>query len=526
MNKKAIPVIFAVTGHRDIHSDAISQIRKIIKDRFESFQNNYPHTPAILISALAEGADMLVAEVAIECGIELHVMFPYEEKAYLNSFKNSDNIQIFKKLKSKASRIEVLSDKNLSSSEELYEILGKKLADISTILIALWDGKDNGKKGGTSEVVKYKEESPTRDKKDYHKGTAVYVIKTPRKNADFGTEYIKLEKRYIGLYVNKQEFEKTLKKIDTLNEEIQNKNKQSDTYLQSLMKFFERKAYLNQKKFKLYSKLILIISGISIISLELFHDFGVHISLLLYGVGLLTAFYIYYFFMKKGDVQNNFVYSRGFAEALRVQNAWNISSINKEIADYYLENQHHKYAWIKISLRNMTYIDKMPFIPTYNKNVTLEDWINGQIEYYKIAIMDRDKRYHFWAKTEKFFYAIGLIFLILMFINYFSVMLIETHSHFLEHKLLHILIFSSGVSLLIAALIGEKYNQIEGFEEEIYNFNLMRNLFVDTKEALINVTKGSDEYKEIIYNLGIAALEENSKWVVMHDKHMVKPILE
>ena len=526
MNKKAIPVIFAVTGHRDIRPDAIPRIRNIVKETFVSFQKKYPNTPAILISALAEGADILVAEVALECGVELHVMLPYQEEEYIKSFENPENIQKFRKLKSKASRVEIVADIKQYTDKECYELLGKKLADLSTILIALWDGKDNGKRGGTSAVVKYKAKNSTINAKERHKGTAIYVIKTPRKNSDVALGEIKLEKEYVGLYVNEKEFEKTLKEIDSLNKEVENKKDEALTYLQFFMKFFEKKAHKNQKKFKLYSKLILIISGISIISLEFFDDFGVDIFLIFYGIGIIMAFLIYYLFMSKGSVQNDFVYSRGFAEALRIQNAWNASNINKSVGDYYLANQHHKYAWVRIALRNMSYMDNKPFISTYDKGATTEDWINGQIKYYTNAIIDRDKRYRFWEKVEKLFYLLGLIFLILMFVNYFSVKLIEFHDHFLEHNLLHIFVFTSGVSLLIAAFIGEKYNQIEAFEEEIYNFGLMRKLFLDTKEALESVEKGSGEYKEIVYNLGIAALEENTKWVVMHDKYRAKPVLE
>jgi len=522
MKKNKIPVIFAVTGHRDICKKAIPQIKKILKNTFESFQKKYPHTPMILISALAEGADMLVAEVAIECGVELHIMLPYQEEVYLKSFKDSENIKIFNKLKSKASKIEVISNIDKYSAEKAYEMLGKKLADLSTILIALWDGKYSGEKGGTSEVIKYKEKIFAKNSRDFNTGSSIYIISTPRKNSIYTKEMVKLEKHYIGLHINKKEFEKIIKKIDTLNLEIEKNKENSLTYLHSLMKFFEKKASENQKKFKLYSKLLLGVSAISIISLEFFHDFGVDISLMFYGIGIIIAFFIYYFLIKKGTIQNNFVYSRGFVEAIRVQNIWNAININRSVADYYLTNQHHKYLWIKISLRNMTYIDKTPFNPIANdKKFMPEYWINEQIEYYKNAIINRGKSYNLWEKAEKLFYKTGLLFLILMFLYFFSEDLFELHTHFL-----HVFIFVSSISLLIAVLIGEQYNKIEGFEEDIYNFEIMYNLFLNTKKSLNNFPENSDEYKKIIKNLGVAALDENTKWLVSHDRHKVKPILE
>ena len=79
---------------------------------------------------------------------------------------------------------------------------------------------------------------------------------------------------------------------------------------------------------------------------------------------------------------------------------------------------------------------------------------------------------------------------------------------------------------MVAAFIGEKYIKIEGYEEEIYHFNAMLTNFLDAKEALGNITKDSREYREIVYHLGLKALDENSKWVVLHDRMRAEPSLE
>jgi 2-C-methyl-D-erythritol 4-phosphate cytidylyltransferase len=50
--------------------------------------------------------------------------------------------------------------------------------------------------------------------------------------------------------------------------------------------------------------------------------------------------------------------------------------------------------------------------------------------------------------------------------------------------------------------------------------------FEDAKETLESVKKDSNEYKKIIFDLGLKALEENSKWVVLHDSVRVKPSLD
>ena len=86
MKDSLISIIFGITGHRDLREQDIPNLEKSVASIFKEFQTKYPHTELILISALAEGADMLVARVAKKLGVTLHVLLPYEKEDYLNSF--------------------------------------------------------------------------------------------------------------------------------------------------------------------------------------------------------------------------------------------------------------------------------------------------------------------------------------------------------------------------------------------------------------------------------------------------------
>jgi len=48
--------------------------------------------------------------------------------------------------------------------------LGERITDISDILIALWDGVESGKEGGTSQIVSYAKAAKK----------TLYTINTPR----------------------------------------------------------------------------------------------------------------------------------------------------------------------------------------------------------------------------------------------------------------------------------------------------------------------------------------------------------
>src|SRR5439155_9689390 len=63
----AVPIVLGVVGHRDVRPEDREILKQELKKVFQQFRDEYPHTPLVLLSALAEGADQLAAEAALEC---------------------------------------------------------------------------------------------------------------------------------------------------------------------------------------------------------------------------------------------------------------------------------------------------------------------------------------------------------------------------------------------------------------------------------------------------------------------------
>src|SRR5664279_1280003 len=63
------PLIVGVTGHRDLDPNHLDHIRARVRDVFTELKRSCPHTPLVVISPLIEGADQLVAEIALEAEI-------------------------------------------------------------------------------------------------------------------------------------------------------------------------------------------------------------------------------------------------------------------------------------------------------------------------------------------------------------------------------------------------------------------------------------------------------------------------
>ena len=160
-----LPLVVAVTGHRDLVDDETDEIRERVRALFSELAQNFPSRRLRLLSPLAEGADQLVAEVATELDIDLVVPLPMDETDYLKDFSSEAYVAKFESLKARASDVFVLQpasgatidpeENNWTEGERAYARLGIFLAAHCHVLLALWDGKQNNKPGGTGHVVRF-----------------------------------------------------------------------------------------------------------------------------------------------------------------------------------------------------------------------------------------------------------------------------------------------------------------------------------------------------------------------------------
>lgn len=150
-NKKLASHCIAVTGHRFISNS--TELEKTIRRVLESQIKNHPDKFIYLYSALAEGSDQLVARISLEYQeISLCVPLPKTERDYLEDFSTDTHRKNFQYLLKTASKIIYLSTSD--ENQSIYENLGNYLVTKSDVLIALWNGVYNQRKGGTSDVVR------------------------------------------------------------------------------------------------------------------------------------------------------------------------------------------------------------------------------------------------------------------------------------------------------------------------------------------------------------------------------------
>jgi hypothetical protein len=169
-SKHLIPIVVGVTGHRDLREEDIPELEKkvgaIFKEIKLKYQDKYQRLPITILSPLADGADMLVAQVGLHADhadIKLTAVLPMPKKEYEKDFDTAESKRAFADLLEKAEDVFELPfvegntleivQRCRESRNKQYALAGAYIAAHSQILIALWDGRDASE---TASVVRAK----------------------------------------------------------------------------------------------------------------------------------------------------------------------------------------------------------------------------------------------------------------------------------------------------------------------------------------------------------------------------------
>ena len=173
--KKKQPVVIGVTGHRNIVEEdrpllkksvagALNEILDLVKKARDDKDDD---VPVVMLNGLAQGADMLCADVALDMGVPVYAVLPCELTRYKKSFDEEQRKKLPDYL-NRAKKMIITPDiedrfgwfenaMNMDKESYEYRQLGIYIAKSSHILIALWDGKPPKSQYGcgTVEVIDF-----------------------------------------------------------------------------------------------------------------------------------------------------------------------------------------------------------------------------------------------------------------------------------------------------------------------------------------------------------------------------------
>jgi hypothetical protein len=157
------PLVIGVTSHRDLPPGDTDAIRRCVRHLLGRLQATFPSLPLVVLSALAEGGDQLVAEEALQVGARLIAPLPLAHELYVEDFAAPVRAR-FEVLYQQAEVLVLPVRKGHSHHEvgnpgtardQQYAQAGVYIASHCHILLAIWDGQASDRLGGTAQIVRY-----------------------------------------------------------------------------------------------------------------------------------------------------------------------------------------------------------------------------------------------------------------------------------------------------------------------------------------------------------------------------------
>jgi hypothetical protein len=565
-----IPLYLGITGHRDIRNEDRIILKEKIKDFILANQKQCPNSPVIILTPLAEGADRIAAEAAIECNVEFFAVLPMPIEEYKLDFMKPGSIEEFNRLVDMASMIIELPiqdgitlidirNNNEKRNEQYYQS-GLFIARHCHTLIALWDGTNTGKKGGTSDVVRLKKSGipgkfEDTSKKLHHQQTGpIYHIVTPRLsnavpkfpfkvNINFpthlGTDKAKAEKKDRQMLEHIDAYNKDIIKYESkLKAKINrsaNKLTKDDAgiYNQQLLHSIALKhavtsemASLFQKRRFLALKVLLSLVVLSFLFLhinaEFFHN---PLILLLYPVTMGIGA-IWFSIARKKHFENKHEDYRALAEAYRIQFFLIACGKQDNVSDQYLKRHRGELEWVLYTLRttflfNLSSIHN-PSVADYDYKIKVfnflkKNWVDHQLEYFNdntIKHSAASKKWETWASRS---FISAIISALLLSIVSLYAEIIYADFKFFEAAMHSILACFTSVFLVLAAAL-HGYSDKMVFAEQSRNYQQMAQLFELASNKLTHAIETNDilEANDIIVELAQEALIENGDWLLLH----------
>jgi len=142
-------VSVGVTGHRFLAE--LDKVTDGIERALDAIGRARPDAVVEVVSSLAEGADRLVATVALARGAHLVVPLPLPRADYETDFADAASRAEFARLIDRADRVIELT--GAGDREDAYNRAGDYVVDHASFLIAVWDGAPAQGRAGTAYVV-------------------------------------------------------------------------------------------------------------------------------------------------------------------------------------------------------------------------------------------------------------------------------------------------------------------------------------------------------------------------------------
>jgi hypothetical protein len=557
------PLVIGVTSHRNIPADEIEPIRQRVRDFLTQLRCDFPALPLVVLSALAEGGDQLVAHEALAASARLVAPLPLPQELYVDDFADPAVRASFDALCARAEVVQLPLPKGQSlldfgkpglARDRQYAKAGVYIASHCHILLAIWDGKVSGRLGGTAQIVKYHlsgtlpglidrrrdtrhvlgggDESLlyhivcSRDGPDGAPAAGLLPLQVLWRTADTASAADSMPADFRLMFARMVEFNRECDKYaDEIMAAAPARPAAETRHTAAIDRLFHAADWLAmhfQRRVLLAMRLTYTLAALMGIAFTFYahmpaQNFLIYLFLVLFASGGAVAALARY----RGWHRKYLDY-RALAEGLRIQSYWRRAGISAnadhEFAhDNFLQRQNIELGWIRNVMRAAG-LD-VATAPTASPPTALADviaeWVgesgkSGQLHYYERKTIERTGLHHV---TE----AIGSLSLwggvaISVFLAIFVLKLSQ------ETKTTLVMIMAV---LSIMAAVREAYAYRKADKELIRQYRFMQRIFASARTAL-DRTHDPVLQRQILLSLGDAALTEHAEWTLMQRERQVE----
>ncbi len=556
-----VPLVVGVTSHRNLAAHELEPIRQRVREFFAQLRQDYPGLPLVLLSALAEGGDQLVAHEALAVGARLIAPLPLPRDLYAEDFAEPAVRAAFEHLAAQADRLPMpLLPGNTAAGvagpgaqrDRQYAQAGVFVASHCHILLALWDGRESDLLGGTAQVVRYaldgtmpgliERRRSVRTALTSVDESIVHHIACSRVDGSGavlppapGLE--PLQVRWVShnharpagqgmpdefrrMFARLQEFDRDLSRhaggiaagaaasgvgtADT-GDALDRLFSAADT----LAMHFQKRVLLSLRGLHVLAAL----TGIAFVVYTAdvpYQSWGIYVFIVLFAAGAWLAW-----LARRRDWHRKYIDYRALAEGLRVQRGWRRAGVVATSPgafehDGFMQKKDVELGWIRNVMRvaSMDRID-VGAVPDAALRAVISEWIGspgqgGQLDYYTRKTDHR-------ARTHGFTRGLGLACLWAVIA---IVVLLALFQHRLGPEPTDLLVAVMAVLGIVAAA-RESYAYRKGDKELIRQYRYMLGVFADARGKLDAAPDAAGK-REILRALGEAALAEHSEWALMH----------
>ena len=389
---KRIPLVVGVTGHRALRPEDHATLLSAVKRELTKLREQAPHSPLLLLTSLAEGADMLCADAARDLGIPIAVALPMEAERYTAAFPPEEK-QRFEAHCREASTVFVVPHTEETppspDADFLYRQAGIYVSVHSHILLALWDGSEARDRGcGTAEAVAFSLGGAYRPRRGMPlrgaENTAVLHIWAPR--AAGGGQAG--ESRLLG---NEAVLRETIRRTEELNrrsgeippgEPLLPEENVGDPLLSGLEGVYHTADALSLRCAKAYRRVLALLAAASTVVTAgfLLYDEAELIWMLLVCGGMLLFAWCCRRWALRADCHRGYVEYRALAESLRTQAFLRYAGSPQAAAELFPRTQREDCVWVLAALCALTVGP-----PPEQKRDIRACWAEGQRDYHAAA---------------------------------------------------------------------------------------------------------------------------------------------